>query len=262
MRLMREIRFSVGPAAEGPVSNSWAGWPAATGIQPWLVLRARVEGEPDPATGYVCNIAMIDRLLRERSIPLVNRIVRGAGERASATGEVVIRAIADNLLGRAPAGTRWVDWQLGITPFVSYTVNAGALDMVHVSERFEFAASHRLHCPSMSERENRETFGKCNNPRGHGHNYEVEVTVAGEPEAASGVLLPLARIESVVKQRIIERFDHKHLNEDCAEFADLNPSVENITRVIWSLLEGQFGPARLAKVRVWETPKTYAEYEG
>ncbi len=133
--------------------------------------------------------------------------------------------------------------------------------MVSVTESFEFAASHRLYCPSMSEEENRALFGKCANPNGHGHNYVVEVTVRGTPHAATGRIVDLQEMESIVKERVVDRFDHKHLNLDCPEFANLNPSVENITTVIWELLDRRFEPARLAKVRVWETPKTYAEIE-
>ncbi|NLU22175.1 MAG: 6-carboxytetrahydropterin synthase [Phycisphaerae bacterium] len=131
-----------------------------------------------------------------------------------------------------------------------------------MTQSFEFAAAHRLHCADMSEARNYEIFGKCNNPNGHGHNYQLEVTVAGRPDPATGHVIPLRQMEEIVNERVINRFDHKHLNQDCPEFRTLNPSVENITRVIWGLLEGQFGAARLARVRVWETAKTYAEYEG
>jgi 6-pyruvoyltetrahydropterin/6-carboxytetrahydropterin synthase len=238
-------------------------------LQPYVVLRATVEGRPDPATGYLCNIKLIDDVLRGRSIPLVNRMagaeVAATGDpevQEVSTGERLILAIAATLAGQAPPGTRWVEWQLNLTPFLSFAVGADAMSTVRVTQCFEFAAAHRLHCPSLSDVQNREVFGKCNNPNGHGHNYQLEVTVSGEPDARSGVVLPVTHMERVVKERVIDRFDHKHLNLDCAEFRELNPSVEHITRVIWGLLEGQFAPARLARVRVWETGKTYAEYEG
>ncbi|MBI4579727.1 MAG: 6-carboxytetrahydropterin synthase [Planctomycetes bacterium] len=134
--------------------------------------------------------------------------------------------------------------------------------MLSVTQTFEFAAAHRLHCATMTDEENRAYFGKCNNPNGHGHNYVLEVTVAGAGDAPSPCVLPAARFEQIVKQRVLDRFDHKHLNQDCPEFRELNPSVENIARTIWGLLDGQFAPARLARVRVWETAKTYAEYSG
>ena len=134
--------------------------------------------------------------------------------------------------------------------------------MVEVTQTFEFSAAHRLHVPAMSEEENRDYFGKCNNPSGHGHNYRVEVTMAGEVSNPAGRVFPLPRFEEIVRREVIDRLDHKHLNADTPEFADLNPSVENITRTIWQLLDGRFAPARLRRVRVWETAKTYAEYGG
>lgn len=255
---MREIRFSAGEPADGPVRNSWAGWPSAAGVRPYLVLRVSVEGTPDPRTGYLCNIRLIDDLLRRRTIPLVNRLMVNGPQPQS--GEALVRAIADDLAPHAPPGTRWAGCELHLTPFLKY--EAGDNLMVQVTQSFEFAAAHRLHCPELSDRENRDVFGKCNNPNGHGHNYVLEVTLAGMPDAQTGVLVPIDRLEETVKRRVIDRFDHKHLNQDCDEFRALNPSVEHIARVIWSLLDGQFAPARLARVRVWETAKTYAEYDG
>lgn len=254
MLLMREIRFSLGAPADGPVGNSWAGWPAATGIAPFLVLRARLRGEPDPVTGYICNIKHVDAALRQFAIPAINQ----AYESGRRSGEALLAAAGQALRDQAPAGTRWFSWELRATPTLRYEMEADMPNIVQITQAFEFSASHRLHCPSLSDEENRRVFGKCNNPNGHGHNYQVEVSLAGEPGEA-GSVIELARFEATVKQRVIDRLDHKHLNSDCPEFQALNPSVENITRVIWSLLDGQFTPARLTRVRVWETAKTYAE---
>lgn len=133
--------------------------------------------------------------------------------------------------------------------------------MVEVTQTFEFSASHRLHVPALSEEDNLRTFGRCNNPAGHGHNYRLEVTVAGAVSEKTGRVVSLPEFEAVVKREVIDRFDHKHLNSDTEEFAALNPSVENMARTIWGLLAGKVAPARLRRVRVWETAKTYAEYE-
>ncbi|MBU0639877.1 MAG: 6-carboxytetrahydropterin synthase [Planctomycetes bacterium] len=134
--------------------------------------------------------------------------------------------------------------------------------MILLTQQFEFSAAHRLHCAALSEADNQRTFGKCNNANGHGHNYLLEVTLVGEPDAQTGAVLPLPAFEQVVKERVIDRLDHQHLNQDTAEFRTLNPSVENIARVIWGLLSNHVAPARLHAVRVWETPKTWAEYSG
>lgn len=259
MLLTRELRFSVGPPLDEPVTNSTAGWPSSTGVQPYLTLQATVAGEPNPQTGYLCNIRDLDRLMRERALPLVNRLVAAVGARP-VTGERIIAAIAEELGPYAPSGTRWAGWKLNTTPFLSYATREG--HMIRVTQRFEFAAAHRLHCAGLSDEQNRATFGKCNNPNGHGHNYELEVTVVGELDPTSGYVIPLPRFEQIVNERVIERLDHKHLNADCAEFRELNPSVENIVRVIWGLLEGRLAPAKLDRVRVWETGKTSAEYGG
>lgn len=259
MLLSREVRFSLGSRLDQPVTNSWGGWPSATGIQPYVVLCARVTGDPDPITGYLCNITVIDELIRDRAIPMVCCLWN---ERPNVTGEQLIRAVAVDLLNNPPLGTWWADWQLKVTPFLSYATTAGAPHMVDIEQSFEFSAAHRLHCPTMSDEENRRVFGKCDNPNGHGHNYSLEVTVTGEPSPSTGVLMPVESLENIVKQFVIDRLDHKHLNRDCPEFASVNPSVENIARTIWGMLEGRLGPARLKRVRVWETPKTCAEYEG
>ncbi len=134
--------------------------------------------------------------------------------------------------------------------------------MVQMTEQFEFSASHRLYCPDLSSEENQRIFGKCANPNGHGHNYVLDVTVGGDVCEKTGSLVELGPFERTVIERVIEPFDHRNLNQDCPEFADLNPTVENIARVIWTRLKGRLGPAQLVSVRLWETPKTCAEYRG
>ena len=133
--------------------------------------------------------------------------------------------------------------------------------MMRLSQKFEFSASHRLHNPQLSDEENRKTFGKCNNPLGHGHNYEVQVTLLGTPDA-TGVLIDIPAFERIVAETVIERFDHKNLNAEVPEFRALIPSVENIAKVIYDLLKPRLKSdrANLVSVTVWETPKTCCEY--
>ena len=135
--------------------------------------------------------------------------------------------------------------------------------MIALTRFFDFAASHRLHAPRLSDAENREIFGKCNNPNGHGHNYGVEVTVVGEPDPVTGMLVDLAALDRVLDSEVMARFDHKHLNLDTPDFADLNPTSENVTIAIWNHLKGQIpAPARLYRVVVKETDRNYFEYYG
>jgi 6-pyruvoyltetrahydropterin/6-carboxytetrahydropterin synthase len=135
-----------------------------------------------------------------------------------------------------------------------------APDRVLVSQQFEFSASHRLHVREFSDQRNREIFGKCNNPNGHGHNYCIEVTISraiDDPRAIS-----VSQLERIVNETVILRFDHKHLNLDTKEFAALNPSVENIAKVCFELLVDPIGGAggEVKRVTVWETEKTSCTY--
>jgi 6-pyruvoyltetrahydropterin/6-carboxytetrahydropterin synthase len=266
IRVTREVRFSVDRDWAGriefsrPVTNSWGGWPSAVGLVPYLQLRATVAGEPDPVTGYLCNISILDDLLRRYAIPHAAAELRKHGWRLSA--ERLLRAVWEQVVPHSPNGAELVRLELAATPCLSYAIEREKPEMVLLTQQFEFSAAHRLHCAEFSDEENRRVFGKCNNPSGHGHNYLVEVTVAGEPDEKTGAVLPLPRFEQIVKERVIDRLDHKHLNEDTAEFGARNPSVENIARVIWELLSEHVSPAELRCVRVFETPKTWAEYAG
>ena len=133
--------------------------------------------------------------------------------------------------------------------------------MTRYSEKFEFAASHRLHNPKLSDEENRRRFGKCNNPNGHGHNYELAVALRGRPKADE-LLIDVSAFEKIVKETVLDRFDHKNLNLEVAEFREVIPTVENISMVIYRMLKDRFGNlgAELASVTVWETSKTWSEY--
>ncbi|GJQ27181.1 MAG: 6-pyruvoyltetrahydropterin synthase [Phycisphaerae bacterium] len=270
--LMREIRFSIdrdwARAAHGasgfegalPVTNSWGGWPSAVGVAPYLKLRIVVSGEPDATTGYLVNIQVLDELLRRYAIPAAARALAVRG--VSLTIERLLSEIYADVSGRVPGGCRLESLMLAATPYLSSRIDGRRPGMVELTQSFEFSASHRLHVASLSDEANRRVFGKCNNPNGHGHNYEVRVTVGGELTADRGTVVEVPQFEAVVKREVIDRLDHKHLNSDVAEFAGVNPSVENIARVIWGLLEEPLKPARLLRVRVYETAKTYAEYSG
>jgi 6-pyruvoyltetrahydropterin/6-carboxytetrahydropterin synthase len=272
VRLMREIRFSIdrdwvraahgeeGFAGALPVTNSWGGWPSAVGIAPYLVLQIVVSGEPDRRTGYLVNIAELDVLLRQYAIPLAAQRLSAVGVRL--TGESLLLGILEEIAQRVPQHCHLESLALWTTPYLHYAVCPRDPAMVELTQTFEFSASHRLHVAKLSDEENRRTFGKCNNPAGHGHNYRVEATIAGEVSEKTGRVASLPAFEAVVKREIIDRFDHKHLNSDTSEFAEVNPSVENIARTIWEILADKLLPVRLRRVRVWETEKTYAEYAG
>ena len=140
--------------------------------------------------------------------------------------------------------------------------------MVYLTRRYRFAAAHRLHSPALSPEENARVYGKCNNPYGHGHNYILEVTVAGEVDLATGMVYDLATLDRMVEQDVIERFDHLHLNMDVDAFRNLVPTTENLCIEIYSLLQatlkanGQPGSARLDRVHLEETNSNSFEYSG
>jgi 6-pyruvoyltetrahydropterin/6-carboxytetrahydropterin synthase len=132
---------------------------------------------------------------------------------------------------------------------------------ISLTRRYRFAASHRLHSPTLSEVENERIYGKCNSPYGHGHNYALEVTVTGPVDADTGMIANLGDLDPFVQREVIEAFDYKYLNEDVAEFQAIVPTTENVCREIYRRL-AKFPVARLERVRIEETSKNSFEYSG
>ena len=267
-RLTREVRFAVNDGDEDdeqldhPPSNSYGGYPSLVGYGRYYTLAVTLAGELDPATGYLRNIKDIDDAVRRRVIPAIRDDVLGRSQSPRAMTPFEQPIVALVLLQTAlPSHAQVERVRLSLSPFLSVECHAPEHPMVRLSQKFEFSASHRLHSDAMSDEENRKCFGKCNNPNGHGHNYEVQVTLTGQPDN-DGMLVDVPSFERVVASTVIERFDHKNLNVEVDEFAQLMPSVENIAMVIYRLLKPKFADerARLASVTVWETPKTWCEY--
>jgi 6-pyruvoyltetrahydropterin/6-carboxytetrahydropterin synthase len=134
--------------------------------------------------------------------------------------------------------------------------------MIHLTRIYRFSAAHRLHNPQLSDAENRELFGKCNNLHGHGHDYVLEITLQGHPDPVTDCLIDIGKMDSLVQQKVLDRFDHVYLNLDTDEFRDLNPTSENIVVVFWDILNNAFAPAALYRLRLWETTKSYFDYFG
>lgn len=131
----------------------------------------------------------------------------------------------------------------------------------YLTRRYWFSASHRLHSASMSAEENRSTYGKCNNPHGHGHNYALEVTVGGLVGAETGMICNLADLDAFVDEKIVQRFGHENLNT-LEEFAKVVPTTENLCVEIYRILERGFQAATIEKVRMEETMLNSFEYAG
>jgi 6-pyruvoyltetrahydropterin/6-carboxytetrahydropterin synthase len=262
-RLSREVRFAVSfqrdhdPFAQPP-TNGYAGYPSMSGLGAYYAIRVTLAGPIDPASSYLVNIKWIDHAVRDRCVPLVYSATRR--QPPPQPGEV-IKLLYDHLLP-AWAGRTLEEVWLSLSPFLSYGIVASELPMIRLSQKFEFSATHRLHNPQLDEAANRETYGKCNNPYGHGHNYEVQVTLRGQPDS-TGLLIDVPDMERIVAEHAIEKLDHKNLNAEVEQFKTLIPSVENIAMVIFRMLRPHFDSterARLAAVTVWETPKTWCEY--
>jgi 6-pyruvoyltetrahydropterin/6-carboxytetrahydropterin synthase len=131
---------------------------------------------------------------------------------------------------------------------------------VAVFRKEHFNAAHRLNNSNWSDEKNAEIFGKCNNPNYHGHNYDLTVKVVGYPNEETGYVIDTKVLSKIIKEKVIDRFDHKNLNLDVIEFKELNPSAENIAMVIYNLLKKEIDPELDLKVILFETERNYVEY--
>ncbi|MEP1032875.1 6-carboxytetrahydropterin synthase [Ekhidna sp.] len=131
---------------------------------------------------------------------------------------------------------------------------------VTVNRKEHFNAAHRLYNPNWSEEMNDETFGKCNNPNWHGHNYEIIVSLTGEVDSDTGYVYDMKKLSDLIKERVLNRFDHKNLNLDVTEFKKLNPTAENIVKVIYDLLRPEIEDRYEMKIKLYETERNFVEY--
>lgn len=134
--------------------------------------------------------------------------------------------------------------------------------IVSVFRKASFNAAHRLHNESFSEKQNQETFGVCNNPNYHGHNYTLIVEVRGHIDPATGYVMDIKLLKDIIEENIIERFDHRNLNLDTEEFKTLNPTAENISVVIWNILRTKIADSLSLRIRLYETERNFVEYGG
>jgi 6-pyruvoyltetrahydropterin/6-carboxytetrahydropterin synthase len=131
-----------------------------------------------------------------------------------------------------------------------------------VTRRVHFNAAHRLHNPAKPEEWNQRTFGVCNNPNYHGHNYEMDVTVEGDINPDSGYVMDIGDLKALVEQHLLAKLDHRNLNLDVPWFRERIPSAENIAVVCWEELSRVLPASLRLRIRLWETPRNYVEYQG
>ena len=133
---------------------------------------------------------------------------------------------------------------------------------VYITRKAHFNAAHRLHNPQMSDEWNRETFGKCNSPNWHGHNYQIEVTVAGSPDPETGYVLDLGDLNRIMHEQVIDHCDHSNLNLDVDFLSDIIPSSENLVVAFWNQIQPHIRGGELVSIRLIETENNSVEYRG
>lgn len=258
VELRRTVRLILGdPAAGDAVSGSgYSGTPALAGVVALHEVLVRCQGELDPSTGYLVDIKDVDRAVRRAAQPIIQHAFAHA-PRTPPPG--LLPGIFDAITRELRVHVAGVIWRL--TPYTSFEMESTSRHVALLRHMFDFSASHRLHVPTMTDGENREVFGKCNNPSGHGHNYRLEVCL--EVSTGVGAAAPtVGQVERLTHEAVISRFDHKHLNIDTPEFGPQGviPSVENIARVCFELLDAalrrDLSGCRLREVTVWETDRT------
>lgn len=249
--------------------------PGETGRGHDYLVELTVGGRIDPATGMVVNIKDVDAVLKAQVVgPLHGKLLDQDIPRfrdTPPTPENLIEFVWAQCVSALPPEGRLVRVTLWPTPSLKAELSRMPLELetplLFVTRTYDFSSSHRLHSPALSEAENAEIFGKCNWENGHGHNYEVEVTLTGVPGLHTGQLWDGACLDRVVKEQVLDPYDHKHLNYDVPEFRELNPTSENLTITIWNNLSHRLcreplGGARLYRVAVRETARNYFEYYG
>jgi 6-pyruvoyltetrahydropterin/6-carboxytetrahydropterin synthase len=261
IRLTREVRFSINPEDDqsfaATPTNGFAGYPSIRGLGNYFSLEVTLEGELEKNSGYLRNIRDIDQAVRKQAIPLFAAYM-GRGRLLGGGG--LLQGVFEQLKNRWPPAVLHL-LRLSLSPFTTLSLFAPEFPMVRLNQKFEFSASHRLHNPALSESQNRDLFGKCNNPNGHGHNYVLQVSVGGVPDE-HGIVMDVVDLEKIVAEAVIDPLDHRNLNMEIPEFVDLNPTVENIAMVIYRKLKPRFEETKvqLSGVILWETSKTWCEY--
>ena len=263
-KLDRKVRFSINPFLPEDSSgfNSFSSKPAGEGLSIFLELCVELTGEVEPATGFVANVIDIDKNVQEYVVPIFAERIRRdfrQGNHISFSGVTELLKSAWGQLANKFGPARLSKLSLALNPFRKIAVSCEDCKMIYFSEKFEFAATHKLWNEQFSEERNFEVFGKCANPTSHGHNYVIEVTVK---TTADKDRLSISNFERTVDNEFIKLVDHKNLNVDVPYFAKTIPTVENIAAFAWERIVGKFSEATLHCVTVWETDRTCCSYYG
>ena len=267
-KLKRQVRFSINPFLQAEVegANSYASKPAGEGLAIFFELSVALTGGLDHATGFVTNVLDIDETVRENVVPLFAERIKTDFRKGRHIGlydiAEILKSAREKLIGKLGSAVL-SELSLKLNPFRKLSLDCSKSpedsQMMYFSEKFEFAAMHRLWNDEFSDKRNFALFGKCANPTGHGHNYVIEVTVKTPPKESD---FCIGDFEKIVDGEFIRQVDHKNLNIDVPQLSSLNPTVENIASFAWDSLVDKFGSAKLHCVTVWETEKTSCSYCG
>ena len=258
------MRFSVNPflpeQSEG--ANSFASMPCGEGLSIFFELSVELDSKVDPDTGFIVNVVEIDHKVRKYAVPVFVSKVKEkfcSAKHIDFFSIIEILFSAKERLENKFGNASIKKLCLKLNPFRKITITSEDSDMVFFSEKFEFAATHKLWNSNFTEEQNLKVFGKCANPTGHGHNYVIEVTIKiplSEKEFAIG------DFEKIIDNELISLIDHKNLNLDIGHFKKITPTIENIAVFAWDKLTGKFPKQLLHCVTVWETDKTSCSYCG
>ena len=263
MYLRRQASFSAG-FRQPP--------PGETGRGHDYLVEMTVGGPINAETGMVVNIKDIDVVLKAQLAPLHGSLLDEcpALNGRVPTPENLAAYLWEQCCAALTGQSRLARLALWPTPLLKAELSQKPPTehpMLTMTRTYDFSASHRLHSAALTDAENADIFGKCNWQNGHGHNYEVEVTLAGAPDPRTGQLWDGACLDKIVTEEVLAPYDHKYLNCDVPDFQALNPTSENLTQVIWRnlarrLAHEDLGGARLFRVAVRETARNSFEYYG
>ncbi|MDE2126354.1 MAG: 6-carboxytetrahydropterin synthase [Armatimonadetes bacterium] len=253
--LVRRVQLSVAWSNGDPSAPRWFG--------AGLVVAASVTGRVDSRTGLVINITDLNRCLRDAVVDPLTGMQLNARTGATPGGfthERLLLWMVRALTTELPQKARLHELILE-APGALFTAELPANDpyakepvVLLVTHTYEFSAAHRLYSAKLSPDENEALFGKCNNPNGHGHNYVLDVTVAGPMDDATGKVIEPGALDAIVHTAVVDRYDHRNLNLDLPEFKDTIPSSENIVQRMWDVLSPLIpSPVRLHKITLHET---------
>lgn len=262
--LSRQIRFSINPFLDATEVgfNSYSSKPCGAGFALFFGLWVKLVGQIDDETGFLVNVVEIDKSMRRLAVPVFSAYFKEKYAAGAHVGLDDIRKVLGSVWSAVCKefdSARLTQLCCEINPFRKIWIDSEDRKLLHISEKFEFAAMHKLWNESLSDEKNFEVFGKCANPSGHGHNYVIEVSVCRD-ETSDG--FSIGTFEKTVSEEFIDLVDHKNLNADVAEFSVKNPTIENIAVLAWEKLCGKFSHCVLESVTVWESDRTHCTYRG